>query len=383
MQFEFATATRILFGVGRVKELGDIAASMGKNILFVSNLPEMRAAPIVSGLSTRGLRIVPLMITGEPGVSLVTKGSRLAIERGSDLVISIGGGSAIDTGKAIAALAANPGDIFDYLEVVGKGLPISSQPIPMIAIPTTSGTGAEVTRNAVISVPEQRVKVSLRSPLMLPRLAIVDPGLVFGLPPEITASTGLDALTQLIEPFVSKKANPLTDAICREGMRYIARSLYKAYETDDPVSRQEMSLASLFGGLALANAGLGAVHGFASVLGGMYPIPHGIICARILPDVMRANLQALETRMPESPALNRYNEVAQILTGTKEADAADGITWVQKLCTRLGVSPLSDYDILTDEIPEILEKTEKASSTKANPIQLTLEELRHILVNNW
>jgi len=382
MQFEFATATRILFGAGTVSQLGEVAASIGKSILFTTNLPEARTAPILLGLSKRGLRVVPFVVAGEPTVRLVANGVELSREHGCDLVIGIGGGSAIDAGKAVAALTTNHGDIYDYLEIVGKGVPVCNQPVPMIAIPTTAGTGAEVTRNAVIGVPEHRVKVSLRSSLMLPRLALVDPELAYGLPPEITASTGLDALTQLIEPFVSVKANPLTDAICREGMRYITRSLRKAYETEDPVARQEMSLASLFGGLALANSGLGTVHGFASVLGGMYPVPHGVICARLLPYVMGANLRAIEVRMPESPARGRYKEVAQILTGDPKADAADGFAWVQRLCAQLEVSTLSDYDIPSDEIEDIIVKTGKASSTKANPIQLTPEELRDILKSN-
>ena len=379
MQFEFATATRIVFGDGMVGQLGTITASIGKRILFASNLPETITAPLLTDLNSSGVEVSPFLFTGEPTDTLVTGGVELSCKNGCDLVVGVGGGSAIDVGKAVAALTTNRGDIYEYLEVIGKGQPISNQPLPMIAIPTTAGTGAEVTRNAVIGIPEHRVKVSLRSPLILPRLAIVDPQLLYGLPPEITASTGLDALTQLIEPFISVKANPLTDAICREGMRYIARSLSKAYETDDPVSRQEMSLASLFGGLALANAGLGVVHGFASVLGGMYLIPHGVICARLLPNVMGANLHAIEARMPENPARGRYQEVAQILTGDLDADAADGFAWVQRLCTQLSVPSLSNYDIPSYEIPEIIDKTMKASSTKANPVQLTPEELRNIL----
>jgi alcohol dehydrogenase class IV len=382
IRFEFATATRILYGEGTTSQLGEIAASMGKSALFVTNLPEARTTPIIASISRWGVHVVPFIVSGEPTVTLVANGLELSNKNRCDLIIGIGGGSAIDTGKAIAVLTTNHGVIYDYLEVVGKGIPISIQPIPMVAIPTTAGTGAEVTRNAVIGVPEHRVKVSLRSPLMLPRLAIVDPELVSGLPSEITASTGLDALTQLIEPFVSVKANPLTDAICREGMMYIARSLCKAYETDDPVARQEMSLASLFGGLALANSGLGTVHGFASVLGGMFPIPHGVICARLLPYVMGANLCAIEERMPESPARSRYNEIAQILTGDKESNAIDGFAWVQRVCTQLRVSPLSNYNISPDDIEDIIEKTGKASSTKANPIQLTPEELRGILESN-
>jgi len=382
MHFEFATAARILFGAGRVSELGGIAASMGQSILLVTNLPEVRTTPILLSLTRHGLREVPFMLASEPTVALIEDGVAISRRNGCDLVIGIGGGSAIDAGKAIAAMVTNHGDIYDYLEVVGRGLPITNQPIPMIAIPTTAGTGAEVTRNAVIGVPEHRVKVSLRSPLLIPKIALVDPELVSGLPPTITASTGLDALTHLIEAFVSVKANPLTDAICREGIRYVARSLRKAYESDDPIARREMSLAGLFGGLALANSGLGAVHGFASVLGGMYPIPHGVICARLLPYVMGANLHAIEEQMPESPARRRYQEIAQILAHDKEVDAAYGFAWVQRLCNQLDVSPLSDYNIPTGEIPVIIEKTSNASSTKANPIQLTPKELRDILESN-
>jgi alcohol dehydrogenase class IV len=379
MQFEFATAVQILFGAGTIGKLGEAVASLGKCVLLASNLPESRIAPIVADITTRGIRVVPIVVTGEPTVASVAEGVELARKQGCDLVIGLGGGSAIDTGKAVAALTTNLGDINDYLEIVGKGFPIRLIPLPMIAIPTTAGTGSEVTRNAVIGVPKYRVKVSLRSPMLLPKLALVDPQLVNGLPPDITASTGLDALTQLIEPYVSIKANPLTDSICREGMVHVAHSLYRAFETDDPVAREGMSLASLFGGLALANSGLGAVHGFASVLGGMYQIPHGVICARLLAPAMDANFRALEARMPASPALRRYDEVAQYLTGNPLADAGDGIAWVKELCEQLRVHPLADYGIAPLDFSLIVEKTSKASSTKANPIQLTNEELLAIL----
>jgi len=379
MQFEFATATRILFGAGTVRQLGGIAASIGKCILVVYNLPEARTAPVFNDLTARGLRVVPFAINGEPTVTIVAEGVKLADHNGCDLVVGFGGGSAIDGAKAVAALTTNPGDIYNYLEVIGKGLPITNQPIPIIAIPTTAGTGAEVTRNAVIGVPEYQMKVSLRSPLLLPKLAIIDPDLTVGLPPNITASTGLDALTQLIEAYVSIKANPLTDTICRGGIERVAHSLRKAYEVDDPCAREEMSLASLFGGLALANSGLGTVHGFASVLGGMYPAPHGAICSQLLPSVMEANLRALQARMPESQALRRYRDVAQIVTSTSDAGAVDGIAWVRMLCNQLHVSPLSVYGITSWDFPQIIEKTAQASSTKANPIQLTPDELREVL----
>jgi alcohol dehydrogenase class IV len=237
-----------------------------------------------------------------------------------------------------------------------------------------------VTRNAVLASPEHRVKVSLRSLHMLPRVALVDPELTYSLPPQVTASTGLDALTQLIEPFVSVRANPMTDAICREGLGRAARSLRPAYENGgDAAAREDMSLASLFGGLALANAGLGAVHAFASVIGGMFPAPHGAICARLLPHVMTINLRALEERMPESDALCRYDELAQILTGDHQATALDSVAWVRGLCETLRIPSLASYGITQDNWPVVIEKSAIASSMKANPIQLTPDELREIL----
>jgi alcohol dehydrogenase class IV len=383
MQFEFATSRRIIFGLGSLSKLGALASSLGQRALFVTNLPEALTEPIITSLTRQDVRVVPFSITSEPTVEIIAHGVDFARQNSCDLVIALGGGSAIDTGKAISALITNQGDILDYLEVVGRGAPIINIPVPVIAIPTTAGTGAEVTRNAVIGVPEHHVKVSLRSPLLLPKIALVDPELCLGLPPEVTASTGLDALTQLIEPYVSVKANPLTDAICREGMEYVARSLVEAYETDGLQAREGMSLASLFGGLALANSGLGTVHGFASVIGGMYTAPHGAICALLLPAVMLANLKALESRMPESTVLYRYGEISHILSGYPEANAEAGVRWVQELCTRLKIPSLSQYGVLLSDFTEIVAKTVKASSTKANPIQLTEKELLGILEQTW
>jgi alcohol dehydrogenase class IV len=274
----------------------------------------------------------------------------------------------------------NTGNVLDYMEIIGEGLALTQASAPFIAVPTTAGTGAEVTRNAVLASPEHHVKVSLRSPLMLPRLALVDPELTYSLPPEITASTGLDALTQLIEPFVSARANPMTDAFCREGMRRAARSLRRAYHHgDDASAREDMSLASLFGGLALANAGLGAVHGFAGVIGGMFNAPHGAICARLLPHVMEINLRALEERRAESDALHRYDEIAQILTGDEKASALDGVTWVREMAEALHIPPLAACGMTQADWPAVIEKSAVASSMKGNPIQLTADEMGEIL----
>ena len=284
----------------------------------MTGLATARTNRLLDLLAAQGIDCVTFPVSGEPTVEVVRQGVQHVRHATCDLVIGFGGGSAMDTGKAIAALMTNSGDLLDYLEVIGKGKPLTQPAAPFIAIPTTAGTGAEVTRNAVLASPEHRVKVSLRSPHMLPRVALVDPELTYSLPPQVTASTGLDALTQLIEPFVSIRANPMTDAFCREGMRRAARSLRRAYEHGNDVkAREDMSLASLLGGLALANAGLGAVHGIASVMGGMFPAPHGAVCARLLPHVMEINVRALQERQPGSDALHRYDEVARILDGER------------------------------------------------------------------
>jgi alcohol dehydrogenase class IV len=301
-------------------------------------------------------------------------------EHGCTVIAGLGGGSAIDTGKAIAALLTNPGDPLNYLEVIGRGQPLQQTPLPYLAIPTTAGTGSEVTRNAVLASHEHRVKVSLRSPLMLPRAAIVDPELTYSLPPSITASTGLDALTQLIEPYTCNSPNPLVDAICREGMQRAARSLKRAYQDGaDLEARENMSLAALFGGMALANAKLGAVHGFAGPLGGLFPAPHGMICARLLPFVVEANVRALQTREPNSPVLRRYNEVAQLLAGRSTAGVNDAIGRLHQLCIDLDVAPLSQFGFTPNDIPTVVAQAQKASSLKGNPIALTAEELSDIL----
>jgi alcohol dehydrogenase class IV len=294
--------------------------------------------------------------------------------------VAIGGGSVIDTAKAIAGLLTNDGDPLDYLEVVGRGQPLTRAALPWIAVPTTAGTGAEVTRNAVLAVPEKRVKVSLRSALLLPRVALVDPELTHDLPPALTAATGLDALTQLIEPYVSRRANPMTDAVCVDGIRRAARSLRRASENGrDASAREDMALASLYGGIALANAGLGAVHGFAGPIGGMLPAPHGAICAALLPHVVEANLRALRDRAPRSPALARYEEVARLLTGRAQAVADDAAPWLRDLTRALGIAPLRDYGITSTDFAAIAAAAEKASSMKANPLPLTPDELTSIL----
>ena len=380
MKFEFATAQRIVFGAGTLSQAGRIAASFGKCALVVMGSSPARAQTLIDQLTASHIAIETMQVRGEPTVALARQGAQLSRAAGCDLVIGIGGGSAIDCGKAIAALATNAGDPFDYLEVIGKAQPIENMPLPFIAIPTTAGTGAEATRNAVLASPEHKVKVSLRSPMMLPKVALVDPLLTLDLPPAFTAATGMDALSQLIEPFVSIRANPMTDALCREGIRRVARSLRKAYEDgNDASAREDMSLAALFGGMALANAGLGAVHGFAAPIGGMFAAPHGAVCARLLPAVIEANVKALREREPNSTALKRYDEVAQWLIGNSKATAFDAAMWLRELSSALKIQPFAAYGMREADVPEVVRNAMAASSMQANPIKLTEQELSGIL----
>ena len=378
MKFEFATATRIVFGPGTLREIGSLAKPFGPRALVVTGRNSSRAEPLRKHLEASGVNATVFPVSGEPEISTIENGVALAKRERCELVIGFGGGSALDAAKAIAAMLTNPGELLDYLEVIGRGQNLVQPGVPFIAIPTTAGTGSEVTRNAVLASPEQKVKVSLRSPFMLARVALIDPELTYDLPPAITASTGLDALTQVIEPFVCSRTNPMTDGLCREGITRAARSLRIAFnDGKDPGAREDMAVASLFGGFALANAGLGAVHGFAGPIGGMFPAPHGTVCAALLPHVMATNLRALRQRAATSETLQRYDGVAQLLTGKSDADA--GVRWVRELVNDLQIPLLRNFGVRKEHLGEIISKAANASSMKANPIVLTAEELSDTL----
>jgi len=379
VRFEFATATRIVFGPGVLAEIGEIVAGLGSRALLVTGRTPERAEAARERLGAAGVASTAFSVMGEPTVGDVRRGADVARSEGADVVVACGGGSAIDAGKAIAALFGNGGDPLAYLEVVGRGQPLTKPSLPFIAIPTTAGTGSEVTRNAVLASTEHRVKVSLRSPLMLPRAALVDPDLLRGLPPHVVAASGLDAFAQLVEPFLSVRANPLVDALCREGLVRSARSLRRAFEGDSSEAvRVDLALASLFGGLALANAGLGAVHGFAAPVGGMFDAPHGAACAALLPAVLRVNLEALSQRRRESPALARYREIAAIVTGRPGADAEDAVVWTESLVRALAIPGLSRWGATEADIGPLVAKARAASSMKGNPIDLEEGELAEI-----
>ncbi len=376
-RFEITAPHRIVFGRGAASELGSLTRSYGPCALVVTGQSERNDAWVSEQLVAHRFSVSFCRIPGEPSLDQVATAAANAREKGITVVLGVGGGSALDAAKAIAALATNPGDPLVHLEVVGKGEPLIHPPLPFLAVPTTAGTGAEATKNAVLFVPSHQVKVSLRSPLMLAQVALVDPALTDQLPPELSAYTGLDALTQLIEPYVCNRANPWTDSLCVEGLRRISRSLRRACLESHPDARDDMALASLFGGLALANAGLGAVHGFAGPAGGMFNAPHGAVCAALLPHVMRANVHALRESAADSPVLQRYGEVARLLTGRAQAVPEEGIAWVEEL--GLPIPRLGHWGIRPNDIPELVQKAAIASSMKANPVVLSSAQLTAIV----
>jgi alcohol dehydrogenase class IV len=383
VRFEFSTAARVLVGRGVRHEAANAIAREGGErrgftgrALLVTGADADRAGWLRERLHDRQVASELFRVEKEPRVEDACRGAEQARAKDCDFVIGCGGGAALDGAKAIAALMTNPGDPLDYLEVVGRGLPLVAPPAPFIAVPTTAGTGSEVTKNAVLAVPEERVKVSLRSDSMLPRLAVVDSELTHSAPPEVTASTGLDALTHLIEAYLSRQASPATDGLCAEGIRAASGALRQAFrDGEDATAREQMSRASLFGGMALANAKLGAVHGFAGPAGGMFDAPHGCLCGRFLPYVIEANLRALEERAADSPALPRFRQIASWLTGDNTASATAGVDWIQQTCAEFAVPSLSAYGVAEADLPELVAKAQRASSMQGNPIELAASEL--------
>lgn len=380
LNFEFATAGRILFGAGQAVRLGEHLRGWGRRAVLVTGANPERGRCAEEALKTLGVEYAVLRVSGEPTVDEAVAGAGRAREFGAEFVVACGGGSALDLGKAVAALVTNLGPVLDYLEVIGAGRPLQEQALPVAAVPTTAGTGSEVTKNAVLASPEHGVKVSLRHESMLPRLALVDPELTVSLPPRVTASTGLDALTQCIEPYLSCRANPLTDAVALAGIERGARSLRRAVHNGEDVSaREDLSLCSLFGGLALANAKLGAVHGIAGPFGGLFDSPHGAVCARLLPFALEVNLRALLERAPEHPACARFEVLARLVTGRPTAQATDAARWCAELCAELSVPPLAQYGMTRRDVSALAEKAARASSMQGNAVVLRPEEIVEIL----
>jgi alcohol dehydrogenase class IV len=380
MQVDFATASRIVFGAGKFKELPQIASGMGQRAFITRSKSQTAAINLIRMLESEGISAVDYIVSGEPDVFRIQSAVELARSEKCDFVIGLGGGSVIDTGKAVSALLSNTDNLMDYLEVVGLGKKLVLPSRPYIAIPSTAGTGSEVTRNSVIAVPDKRVKVSMRSPFMLPDVALVDPELSYSMPPALTASTGMDAFIQVIEPYVSNSANSMVDMFCRDAIPRAAKYLLSAYQDGGNVeARDNMAWVSLMGGLSLANAKLGAAHGFAGPIGGMFQAPHGAICASVITGVVQVNISALKQRAPESDALKRYEEIVRWITGNPKASLDDGIEWQRNLCAQLQIPRLSDLGINKTDFEIIVEKSENSSSMKGNPVKLTRDELTQIL----
>lgn len=379
ISFQFATSTQIIFENGSFKKVPNLIKKLGNNVLIVAGKNTILANQLSDWLNQINFESEIFSVYSEPTTFDIEKGTKLAREKGCNVILGVGGGSVIDTAKAIAALVTNKGELTDYLEVIGKGQKLEKAPLPFIAIPTTAGTGAEVTKNAVIKSIEHNVKVSLRSDLMFPDIALIDPELTVSMPPHITASTGIDTLTHLLETFVSCQSNTFIDMLCREGMKRISTSLENAYfDGENKIARENMAMASLFGGMALANVKLGAVHGFAGPLGGMYPIPHGAVCACLLPAVMEVNIAALKANKSENQ-LQKFNEVARLLTQNNAASAEDGTIWIKEMVKKLKIPSLSDFYISKKSFPELIEKAKISSSMKGNPIELNDDKLFEIL----
>lgn len=376
-RFEFATAGRVLAGPGRAAELSGVLAGLGSRVLVCTGANPARHAGLLAGL---GLPAAVLEVGAEPTVELARAGVGAAREHGADVVVAIGGGSVIDTGKAVAMLLGNGGDPLDYLEVIGAGQAITRPAVPCVAVPTTAGTGAEVTANAVLASPEHRLKASLRSPLMIPRVALVDPQLTVSCPRAVTAASGFDALTQCLEPLVSPRASPLTDGLASEGLRRAAAGLRAAYaDGENLAARADMATCALLGGMALANAKLGAVHGLAGVIGGMADVPHGIACAAVLAPVISANVRALRSGPPGQPALDRYGRAARLLTGDPAASVEDGLVWIRQTLVLLEVPGLAAFGVGTQHADEIAAKALTSSSMQGNPAALSHSDLKAIV----
>lgn len=367
--FGLSAPARILFGRGEAQKAPDLARQIGARAFVVHGATPRHAAPLLDGLD---MPSIAFACPKEPDLTLLMEALRIAREAGADCVIAIGGGAAIDLGKAVAALLPATSDPLDHLEVVGKGQPLTTAPLPFIAIATTAGTGAEVTKNAVIGVPDHGRKVSLRDARMIADIAIIDPALTDGTPQSVTLASGLDAITQVIEPYISARANPVTDALCRDAVPRGMRALASLMRKEDQTARDDMAFCSLIGGLALSNAGLGAVHGLAGVIGGRVPgAPHGAVCGALLPHILTINLATLDR---ESPIARRIAEIR--VSMSQAIGTVDLAGWSRQH----GLPGLREMGLDPATFAEIAADAQSSSSMAANPVRLSDELLVRALV---
>ncbi len=376
--FQFMTSNRIIFGEGSLKSSLSIINQFGYSVLLVTGQDRKRAKPLISYLVSQNMRYQHVAIRGEPNITMVEETAIMGRRFKPDLVVAIGGGSVLDMGKALAAIIPNQGDVYDYVEVVGRNVPLKTKPLPMIAIPTTASTGAEVTKNAVLKSGQDKVKVSLRSPEMLPDVAIIDPTLTYGTDPYTSGRGAMDAFTHLMEAYVCGDANPLTDMVCEQGLQKLGKSILSGCRQDNPKARADLSFAAMLGGMAITNAKLGAAHGLASALGGKINAPHSVITARLAPHVMTENIKAAK-KAGRSDVLNRYRKIAQIVTGRTNACMEDGILWVNMILDRLELPSLSEFGVCKTSFDTVANDAMKSVAIKGNPLPLTEDRLIYIL----
>ena len=374
--FGFSTATAISVGRGVAAHAAPAAARHGRRVLVIHGSRPAVADGLIAELAARGVATTTLACTQEPTLGQVEAATDLARTHAIEAVVGIGGGSVIDLAKAVAALAPGSGPVLDHLEVVGRGLPLQGAPLPCIVVPTTAGTGAEVTRNAVIGLPDHRRKVSLRGPQLLPALALVDPALTDGAPPGVTLGSGLDAVTQVIEAFVSCKATPLTDALCRDALPGGLAAIRALAQAESPQARDTMAYTSLVGGLALANAGLGAVHGLAGPIGGGTGAPHGEICAALLPHVLAENARLAEAGSVAAAKLAFVLEALAHAFGTSTTGAPNALDgWMRAA----GLRALPALGVRADDIGTLARQAVDSSSSRGNPVTVDEGYFRRVL----
>ncbi|CAH1581969.1 iron-containing alcohol dehydrogenase [Vibrio rotiferianus] len=376
--FQFMTATRIIFGEGALQSSLSVINQFGYSVLLVTGKDTQRATPIVNYLKAQNMRYQHVAINGEPNITMVEETAVLGRKFQPDMVIAIGGGSVIDMGKALAAIIPNQGDVYDYVEVVGRNVPLKTKPIHFIAIPTTASTGSEVTRNAVLKSGQDQVKVSLRSPEMLADVAIVDPTLTYGTDQYTSGRGAMDAFTHLMEAYVCGDPNPLTDMVCEEGLRRLSRSVIAGCKQDCHKARADLSFAALLGGMAITNAKLGAAHGLASALGGKLDAPHSVITARLAPHVMHENINAAR-KAGRSDVISRYKRLAQLVTDRTNANEHDSVLWVRMVLDKLELPQLGKFGVCQTSFEQVADDALKSVAIKGNPLPLTQDRLVYIL----
>ncbi|WP_087017453.1 iron-containing alcohol dehydrogenase [Thaumasiovibrio subtropicus] len=376
--FQFMTSNKVIFGEGALNQSLTTLGRYGYSVLLVTGRGGERAEPVINYLMQQGMRYQQVAVWGEPVIAMVEELAAMGRRFKPDMIVAIGGGSVLDVGKALSAIIPNQGSVYDYVEVIGRNLPFKNAPLPCIAIPTNAGTGSEVTRNAVLKSAQEKIKVNIRNEALLPDVAIIDPTLTYGMDKALSARSGMDAFTHLMEAYVCNAPNPFSDMVCEEGLKKLSNALFLACEEDDFRARADMSFAAMLGGMARSNASLGAAHGLAAALGGRLTAPHGAITARLAPFVMAENILVAE-QMGRNDVINRYRKLGVLLTGDANAKPASAIDWVKDALIRLEIPSLQMYGLCRTMFTDIADDALRSTAIKGNPLPLTKERLEHIL----